>query len=100
MGIPSANIFNNANLNKGSNIFALIPENNLLITANTDGFMLINLKRKNIYKRIHCKYSVSSLDMLSNDTFVCCTSQDNKKRIKQYYIDKKNCLLMEAGEIL
>lgn len=81
---------NNVNLNKGSNIFALIPENNLLITANTDGFMLINLKRKNIYKRIHCKYSVSSLDMLSNDTFVCCTSQDNKKRIKQYHIDKKN----------
>lgn len=77
----------NISLNKGSNIFTLIPNKNLLITANTDGFMIINLKKRNIYKRVHCKYSVSSLDMLSDNTFVCCTSQDNKTKMKQYQIN-------------
>jgi len=77
----------NISLNKGSNIFSLIPNKNLLITANTDGFMILNLKKRNIYKRVHCKYSVSSLDMLSDNTFVCCTSQDKKTKIKQYQIN-------------
>ena len=75
-------------LTKGSNIFTLIPKKNILIVGCTDGFILINTKKRKLHKRIFCKYKVLCLDMLSENTLVCCTSDKKENRIKQYALDE------------
>ena len=75
-------------LSKGSNILALVPVKNILIVGCTDGFILINIRKRKIYKRVHCRYSVLCLDMLSENTLVCCTSDKNENRIKQYSLEE------------
>ena len=75
-------------LSKGSNILALVPFKNILIVGCVDGFILINIRKRKIYKRVHCRYSVLCLDMLSENTLVCCTSDKNENRIKQYSLDE------------
>ena len=75
-------------LTKGSNIFTLIPKKNILIVGCTDGFILINTRKRKLHKRIFCKYKVLSLDMLSENALVCCTSDKKENRIKQYALDE------------
>ena len=77
-------------LSKGSNILSLVPNKNILIVACADGFYLIDTNKRKIYKRIHCKYSVLTLDMISENTLVCCTSARNDNRIKQYALEGKS----------
>ena len=76
-------------LSKGSNILTLVPNKNILIAACTDGYYLIDTKKSKIYKRMNCKYSVLSLDMISENAFVCCTSSKTDHRIKQYALNEK-----------
>ena len=77
-------------LSKGSNILSLVPNKNILIVACIKGFYLIDTNKRKIYKRIYCNYSVLSLDMISENTFVCCTSSKTDNRIKQYALEEKS----------
>lgn len=85
-------------LSKGSNIFTLIPENNMLIVGCKDGFILINTIKMKVYKKIHCKYNVLCLDMLSKNTLVCCTYEENDTRIRQYALEDKNFQFSKISE--
>ena len=85
-------------LSKGSNILTLVPNKNILIVACTNGFYLINTNKRKIYKRIHCAYSVLSLDMISGNTFVCCTSSKTDNRIKQYALEEKSFYCEKISE--
>ena len=93
-GYDSSNKFE---LSKGSNIFAVIPKTNILIIGCDGGFILINTKKIKMYKRIFCKYKVLCLDMLSNNSIVCCTSDKKGNRIKQYALDE-NCNFSKISE--
>jgi len=77
------------NMTSGSNIFALIPNKNLLVVACVDGFKLISVKKKKKLKSVHCTYSVLSLDMFNENTIICCCSENGQNIIKQYQIDEE-----------
>ena len=77
------------NMTSGSNIFALIPNKNILAVACVDGFKLISVKKKKKFKSVHCTYSVLSLDMFNENTIICCCSEKGKNIIKQYQIDEE-----------
>ena len=93
----SANIID-INMTIGSNIFTLIPNENLLIVACNDGFKLISIEKKRKYKSVHCTYAVLSLDMYNDNTIICCCSEKNKNIIKQYKINKNNFELQKLSQ--
>ena len=93
----SANIID-VNMTIGSNIFTLIPNENLLIVACNDGFKLISIEKKRKYKSVHCTYAVLSLDMYNDNTIICCCSEKNKNIIKQYKINKNNFELQKLSQ--
>lgn len=86
------------NVTRGSNIFTLIPNENKLLVACEDGFKIILIEKKKPYKSVHCSYGVLSLDMINENTFICCCSEKNKNIIKQYEIDKSNFKLNKKSE--
>ena len=94
----SANIID-INMTIGSNIFTLIPNENLLIVACNDGFKLISIEKKRKYKSVHCTYAVLSLDMYNDNTIICCCSERNNNIIKQYKINKNNFELEKVSQI-
>ena len=88
------------NVTRGSNIFTVIPNEKKLIVACDDGFKIISIEKKKKFKGVHCKYSVLSLDMLNENTIICCCSQENKNILKQYEINKSNFELSKKAQIL
>ncbi len=50
-------------------------------------------------KSVHCRYSVLSLDMISDNNLVCCCSENNKNVIKQYEINKEDYTLGKKSQI-
>ena len=87
------------NLTFGNNIFTVIPNKDKLIVACKDGFKYISISKKKKFKSIHCSYSVLCLDMLSENTFICSCSENNKKIIKQYEINNDNYQLIKQSQI-
>ena len=92
------NAYNNyeeiANIGKvpascGSNVLTLLPNNNHLIVACTDGFRVISTSKFYVIKNIHCNYIVTSLAEVEKNCIVCCGSNKNENKIRQYKIDKK-----------
>lgn len=73
----------------GNNIFSLIHKKFLLVAC-TDGFKLIYLKKLKLYKSIHCRYSVFSVEALNENSFICCCYDKNEIKVKKYNIDKDN----------
>ena len=87
-------------ITRGSNILTLIPNENKLIVACNDGFEIISIDKKRKFKGVHCTYSVLSLDMLNENTIICCCSEKNKNKIKQYEINKSDFKLHKKSERL
>ena len=90
--------FRNIMASAGSDIFSLIPKLNLLIVGCTDGFCFISTQNLKIVKTIHCRYSVTSLECSSNNSFVCCCSDKNENKIRQYIIDDFNFSIKKSSE--
>lgn len=74
----------------GSNTLALLPNNNHLIVACTDGFRVISTSKFDIIKNIHCKYIVTSLAEVAKNCIICCGSNKNENKIRQYKIDRNS----------
>ena len=70
----------------GSNIMALMPNEDILIVACSNGFNLISTKKFKKYKAVNCRYSVLSLDLINDNTIICCCSEEKNNKIKQYNI--------------
>lgn len=92
-----ANI-NEIKVTRGSSIFTVIPNENILIVACDDGFKFISIKKMKKYKSVHCSYSVLSLDMIDQNTIICCCSEKNKNVIKQYQINNQNFELKKKSQ--
>ena len=90
--------FRNIMASSGSDIFSLIPKLNLLIVGCTDGFCFISTQHLKIVKNIHCRYSVTSLECSSSDSFVCCCSDKNENKIRQYKIDDLTFSIKKSSE--
>ena len=93
-------IVTDINMTSGSNIFALIPNKNLLAVACVDGFKLISVEKKKKFKSVHCNYSVLSLDMFNENNIICCCSEKgkNKNIINQYQIDEEKFEFKKVSE--
>lgn len=83
----------------GSNVLSIMTSQKSLIVACTDGFKILSNKRKKKVKSVHCRYSVLSLDMISDNNLVCCCSENNKNVIKQYEINKEDYTLGKKSQI-
>ena len=83
----------------GNNIFTLIPNKDILVVACINGFILISTKKLQKFKYVHCRYSVLSLDMLNNNTIICCCSDRNENKIKQYSLKEDSLLFKKLSEI-
>ena len=82
----------------GSDIFSLIPKLNILIVGCVDGFCFISTQNLKIVKNIRCTYSVTSLECSSNNSFVCCCSDKNENKIRQYIIDDFTFSIKKSSE--
>jgi hypothetical protein len=90
--------FRNIMASAGSDIFTLIPKLDLLIVGCTDGFCFISTQNLKIVKSIHCRYSVTSLECSSNNSFVCCCSDKNENKLRQYIIDDFTFSIKKSSE--
>lgn len=90
--------FRNIMVSAGSDIFSLIPKLNILIVGCMDGFCFISTQNLKIVKNIHCKYSVTSLECSSNNSFICCCSDKNENKIRQYKIDDFSFSIKKSSE--
>ena len=88
------------NATHGSNIFTVMPKEKKLFVACDNGFKIISIDKKQKFKGVHCTYSVLSLDMLNENTIICCCSQGNKNILKQYEINKSDFKLHKKSERL
>ena len=86
------------NSTRGTNIFTLIPNKNLLIVACTDGFKFISTIKMKKYKSVHCRYSVLCVEMFNENNFICCCFDNKKYKIKQYKIKEKSYELEKISE--
>ena len=76
-------------LTSGKNIFSIVYKNRFLNVACEDGFKLIYIKDRKLYKSIHCRYSTLCVETLDEDSFICCCLDQNKNKIKKYKIIKE-----------
>ena len=84
-GFKEDAIIEDINITSGSNIFAMIPNENKLMVACNDGFKFISIKEKiKKFKSVHCIYKVLCLDIIDENTIICCCSEKNKNIIKQF----------------
>lgn len=90
--------FRNIMASAGSDIFSLIPKLNILIVGCVDGFCFISTQNLKIVKNIRCTYSVTSLECSSNNSFVCCCSDKNENKIRQYIIDDFTFSIKKSSE--
>ena len=83
----------------GKNILTLIPRKNIIIIGCKDGFRFISTEQKiKLFKKIHCKYTVTSLKGITENSFLCFTSDRKKNVIKQYQIDDLSFELLKVNE--
>lgn len=105
----SINFFNVQNFEKvseikevrcsgGSKILSILPKKNILVVACTDGFCLIHTKKLRKVKEVHCRYSVTSLECLTKKSLICCCSEKNENKIKQYKIDEFSYEFKKSSE--
>lgn len=78
---------NGINSTRGSNIFLVLPQKNLLIVACNDGFKYISTIKMRKIKSVHCRYSVLCVDFFKDNIFICSCNDKNKNKIKQYKIN-------------
>jgi len=90
--------FRNIMASAGSDIFSLIPKLNILIVGCINGFCFISTRDLKIAKNIHCKYSVTSVECSSNNSFVCCCSDKNENKMRQYKIDDFTFSIKKSSE--
>ena len=82
---------------EGSNIFAIIPNQKILVVACKGGFIYIYIDRKFKMKEVHCTYSVLTLEIYDN--ILICSCLDKKiKKIKQYKINENNHEIKKISE--
>ena len=81
----------------GKSILTLMPKKNILIIGCKDGFRLISTEEKiKLSKEITCKYTVTSLKAITENSILCFTSDGKKNAIKQYQI---NSLFNEFSKV-
>lgn len=76
-------------LTSGKNIFSVVYKNRFLNVACNDGFKLIYIKERKLYKSVHCRYSTLCVETLNEDSFICCCYDQNQNKIKKYKIAKE-----------
>lgn len=90
--------FRNIMASAGSDIFSFIPKLNILIVGCINGFCFISTLDLKIAKIIHCKYSVTSVECSSNYSFICCCSDKNENKMRQYKIDDLTFSIKKSSE--
>ena len=95
--IQDANI-DDINMTRGSNIFTLIPNENILIVACDNGFKFISIEMKTIYKSVDFGFQILSIDMLNENNIISCCSEGKRNKINQYEINKKNMELKKISQ--
>ena len=88
----------NINSSKGTNIFTLMPNKNLLIVACTDGFKFISTIKMKKYKSVHCRYSVLCVELFNENSIICYCFDNKKYKIKQYKIKENSYELEKISE--
>ena len=87
------------NLTKSTNILIKIPIDDILIVGCTDGFNIIKIEKMENYKKVLCRYSVLSLEMINRNNIICCCLDKNENKIRQYNIIGDSYIFKKLSEI-